>query len=285
MFVTSPAANKSPQPVDEPAAVLGFPGYVRRVLRWPGLVSHLVKGVVLSRSLGRPSDALRVAKWQADLLRCCGVELVVKGQPSEEPCLWVSNHISWLDAPVLGSLASTVFVAKHEVSEWPVIGDLVKGGGTIFIKRGANQANAVRDEMVGCLNAGRSVVVFPEATTTRGDRVSYLFPRLMSAALLADVPVQPVTVDYGLGSRGQQLAPYVDDMRFLPHLKGLLSEKKLVCTVEFLPLIDEPTSRDALASKVRQVLAHNLQLPAGQRQKNDINLAELVQFLKSRHGI
>lgn len=277
MFATLPAVSSATKP--------SVVEQLRLLRRWPVLAGHLVKGVLLSRTLGRVSDELRVAKWQADLVGCCGVELEVIGEPTTETGLWVANHISWLDAPVLGSLASNVFVAKDEVREWPVVGNLVKYGGTIFIKRGANQVNNVRDQMVERLVEGRNVVVFPEATTTVGDRISYLFPRLMSAALIADVPVQPVAVRYSLGDCGNHLAPYVDDMRFLPHLQGLLRQKRLVCTVEFLPPIDEPITRDELASRVRQAIASNLHLPASTRQKLDIDLSQLIRFLKSRHGI
>lgn len=277
MFATLPAVSNTAKP--------SVVEQLRLFRRWPVLAGHLAKGVLLSRTLGRASDELRVAKWQADLVRYCGIEIEVKGEPIAEASLWVANHISWLDAPVLGSLASSVFVAKDEVREWPVVGNLVKYGGTLFIKRGANQVNNVRDQMVERLAEGRNVVVFPEATTTVGDRISYLFPRLMSAALIADVPVQPVAVRYSLGDCGNYLAPYVDDMRFLPHLQGLLRQKKLVCTVEFLPVIDEPISRDELASRVRQSIASHLNLPASRQQKLDIDLPKLIRFLKSRHGI
>ena len=60
----------------------------------------------------------------------------VHGTIPREPALWVSNHISGLDVAVLGSGARIFFLAKAEVEKWPILGNLAKGGGTLFIKRG-----------------------------------------------------------------------------------------------------------------------------------------------------
>ena len=277
MFVTLPVAKTH--------HFCGLLGRWRQLRRWPVLLVHLFKGLLLVRTLGRASDQRRLAKWQADLIRCCGIELVVKGRPMEETSLWAANHISWVDAPVLGSLASNVFVAKKELQNWPLLGDLVRSGGTLFIKRGANQANQIRDQMVEILQSGRNVVIFPEATTTAGGEVSYVFPRLLSASLIAAVPVQPVSIHYSLGDNGQNVAPYIDDMRFLPHLQGLLRQGKIICTVEFLAPLTDGSSRDGLANQLRQRIAHNLRLPASDNQKSDIDVPKLLRFLKARHGI
>ena len=42
----------------------------------------------------------------------------------ETPTLIVSNHASYLDIIILGSLFKTSFVAKKEVSRWPLLGIL-----------------------------------------------------------------------------------------------------------------------------------------------------------------
>jgi 1-acyl-sn-glycerol-3-phosphate acyltransferase len=278
MSVISPVPNS-------PTAGLRIHGNIRQLWRWPLLAGQIVKGLALVKTLGQASDEVRIAKFQADLVELMGVHVRVLGKPTDQAALWACNHISWIDAPILGSFPNCVPVAKQEVEEWPVIGDLVKSGGTVFIKRGANQANTVRDRMAELLDAGRNVIVYPEGTTTAGDQVSYVFPRLLSAATQADVPIQPVTIRYGLAENGEDIAPYIDNMKFLPHLRRVLAEKQLQCTVEFLPLIDSAQPRDQLANELRQTLAENLSLAASDNQKQDINLRELIAFLKARHGI
>lgn len=278
MSVTSPVINNASLPV-----TLG--GNLREAGRWPLLLAHLLKGIALVKTLGYASDEVRIAKYQADLVSLIGVNVRVLGQPVDETSLWACNHISWVDAPIIGSFPGCVSVAKHEVSEWPLIGDLVKAGDTLFIKRGANQANQVRDQMVEVLDEGRNVVVYPEATTTAGNQISYVFPRLLSAATLAAVPIQPISVRYSNAANGESIAPYIDNMDFLPHLRRLMAEKRLDCTIEFLPLIDSAQPRDAIANELRQCLANNLALPATNNQKSEIDLGALIAFLKSRHGI
>lgn len=48
------------------------------------------------------------------------------GTIPREPALWVSNHISWLDIAVLGSGARVFFLAKAEIENWPILGNLAK---------------------------------------------------------------------------------------------------------------------------------------------------------------
>ena len=48
--------------------------------------------------------------------------------------LWVSNHVSWLDIPVVGSVAPVFFLSKAEIGKWPIFGRLAKAGGTLFIQ-------------------------------------------------------------------------------------------------------------------------------------------------------
>ena len=49
--------------------------------------------------------------------------------------LYISNHLSYLDIPILGSKYPVRFVAKSEVENWPLFGFLAKLGRTIFISR------------------------------------------------------------------------------------------------------------------------------------------------------
>ena len=47
----------------------------------------------------------------------------------------VSNHLSYVDGIVLGSIFPVVFVSKREVKKWPLIGLWTSLCGTIFINR------------------------------------------------------------------------------------------------------------------------------------------------------
>lgn len=79
------------------------------------------------------------------------------------------------------------FLSKAEVGQWPVIGWLARQAGTLFIKRGGGQARAIKASIAQCLQAGESVMVYPEGTTSTGVAVLPMHGLLMSAAHLAGV--------------------------------------------------------------------------------------------------
>lgn len=86
---------------------------------------------------------------------------------SIEAKIIVSNHMSYLDIPILLSRGSSVFLAKKEVSQWPLIGFIARKAGVIFVDR--NNLNSRADSILkiqAALRCGLSVVVFPEGTTS-----------------------------------------------------------------------------------------------------------------------
>ena len=54
------------------------------------------------------------------------VEVVGKSNLNNTTKLYVSNHLSYLDIPVLGSTLNGRFIAKNEISNWPIFGYLSK---------------------------------------------------------------------------------------------------------------------------------------------------------------
>ena len=80
----------------------------------------------------------------------------------------MSNHISWLDIAVLGSGARVFFLAKAEIEKYYILGNLAKGGGTLFIKRGSGDSIKIREQITEFLKQNIPVLFFPEATTTDG---------------------------------------------------------------------------------------------------------------------
>ena len=79
------------------------------------------------------------------LLRIWGIDLEVRGQPVVywSCCSWSSNHISWLDILVIHATRHCRFVSKSELRDWPVLGTLATGGGTLYIQR-AQRKDAMR---------------------------------------------------------------------------------------------------------------------------------------------
>ncbi len=87
------------------------------------------------------------------------------------PVMFVSNHSSWVDIPVLGGVLPACFVAKGEVAGWPLIGTVARLGRTVFISRNRGAMAREAEMMPGGGGAGDNLILFPEGTTSDGSRV------------------------------------------------------------------------------------------------------------------
>jgi lyso-ornithine lipid O-acyltransferase len=133
--------------------------------------------------------------------RILGMRVTLQGpRPANGPALIAANHASWLDIVAFSALLPVVFVAKQEVASWPFFGTLSKLGQTIFINRESRHATGrARNQMKEALAQGRLVILFPEGTSSDGNRVLPFRSSLVGAAEEASgggVPVIPATIAY-----------------------------------------------------------------------------------------
>ena len=147
----------------------------------------------------RLAHALPVA-FHRFLLRLLGVRLHVSGRIGpERPLLIVANHVSWLDILTLTAVAPVRFVSKAEVARWPLIGWLARLQRSVFIDRNdRSTVGGKASEVVQALRAGDVVVVFPEGTTSDGNRVLFFKSGLLGAVREAmgtdPLHVQPLSI-------------------------------------------------------------------------------------------
>lgn len=212
---------------------------------------HLLLGAVLAVFCGAAFVQYRryqqpvIRWWHRRFCNILSLDIRVQGTPAPGHAMWVSNHVSWLDIPVLGSHFPVYFLSKAEVAEWPVVGWLARVAGTLFIRRGSGDAGQVTTQLATHLREGRNVLFFPEGTTTDGHRLKRFFHKLFAAAVEAEVPIQPVLLSYC--TEDDELhphAPFVGDDEFLSHAIDILKGNRIVVNVRVLPL--EPLAgRDA----------------------------------------
>lgn len=236
--------------------------WIRLVGRLSGFVVFLASTCALAIAL-RLADLFRAepvdrSPWSAFCFRracqCLGFRIFVHGHPAENNALYVANHISWSDIPILGAITPMRFLSKAEVGAWPVIGWLARQAGTLFIERGNGQARRVKTQIKQCLDAGESVLVFPEGTTSAGVTVLPMHGLLLTAAKTAGKPIQPVTIGYRRAHRPDSLAPFIGDDSFHHHLIRLLKQKPMRVDVVIHPALDasEADSTQQLAALVHQ---------------------------------
>jgi len=176
------------------------------------------------------------------------IQIRVEGEARVQPgSLIVANHVGSPDIFILSACFKGFFVAKAEISDWPLFSWLVKLGLTIFADRSKrHQVKAVIGEIEERLNAGHSVILFPEAQATDGTDVMPFKSAVFEAAVLASRPVVPVTICYHDG-HNPTIAYYGNS--FFEHIIRLLKTPWLKATVTIFPEISAALSRQALAEK------------------------------------
>lgn len=226
------------------------------------LLIHVVTGILLAvpfvhRSIKPGTFAATLTLWwHRRLCDIFAVRVSIEGEMNTPPTLFVANHISWFDIPVLGSRVPVHFLSKDEVNSWPIIGWLAVRTGTLFIKRGARGAaqQSIQD-ICEVLQGGNHVIIFPEATTTDGQTVKRFHSRLLQAAIEAGVKVQPIALTYPHPGGVHPNAPFIGDTQLLDSTLRMMSENRMDARLSFLPAIDTSGhNRDELAEITGQMV-------------------------------
>jgi 1-acyl-sn-glycerol-3-phosphate acyltransferase len=150
-----------------------------------------VNGADIAWAIGR-----RTMGWPTRLaarIRTYGRERV----PATNGLVYAANHMHWLDIPVLGvtSPRNIDFVAKFEAVVFPGLGRYLRWHGTIAVRRGESDRDAVR-QMRQSAREGRVVGLFVEGTRNTSGRPGTAQPGAAMIALQEGVPVVPIAI-YG----------------------------------------------------------------------------------------
>jgi 1-acyl-sn-glycerol-3-phosphate acyltransferase len=107
------------------------------------------------------------------------------------------NHLHWIDVPIVGALSprNLDFVAKFEAVSFPGLGRFLAWHGTIAVRRGESDREAVR-AMRAAARAGHVLGLFVEGTRQRNGRPGAAQPGAAMVAIQEDVPVVPAAI-YG----------------------------------------------------------------------------------------
>ena len=210
-------------------------------------------------------------RYHRTVARILGLDVRVLGtRPAGSSVLYVVNHSSWLDIVVLSTVLPGRFVAKKEVAAWPVVGILAKLQRSVFVARERRDAGRHRDQLARCLEAGDSLILFPEGTSSDGNAVlpfkSALFAVAEKAVAGAPPRVQPVSLAYTrlngmpLGRHLRPFFTWYGDMALGGHLWRAVGMGPLTAVVQ----LHEPVtiagfaSRKALAAHCQDVVAGGL---------------------------
>jgi 1-acyl-sn-glycerol-3-phosphate acyltransferase len=202
-----------------------------------------------------------VGWWSAKLLRIAGVATRVEGTPpveGEVGAMIAANHVSWLDIFAVSSVRPTRFIAKSEIRDWPLAGWVVERAGTIFIRRERRHDTVRINERVhDALMQGDRVGLFPEGTTTEGDRLLKFHSSLFEPAIANRARVHPCAIRYEQadGTPCRAMA-YVGELSFMQSLGLALRQRGVVARLAFAPVIEtEGRTRREVAAAARNSVA------------------------------
>uniref|UniRef100_A0A7S2YNN3 Phospholipid/glycerol acyltransferase domain-containing protein n=1 Tax=Entomoneis paludosa TaxID=265537 RepID=A0A7S2YNN3_9STRA len=171
------------------------------------------------------------------------------------PCLYVANHGSWLDIPIVCTVLQPVFkfIAKGDLKNVPGIGQQLRGGKHILIDREdkRSQLKTFKDG-IGWLKKGVPLMAFPEGTRSKSGRLLKFKGGTFSMARKTGVPIVPLTI-----SHSYSVWPFYG---LLPTQRG---SKKLHVHVHD-PIESEGRSEEELAALVKDAFFSTLpesQLP------------------------
>lgn len=239
----------------------------RLLYRLPWLSLQLLIGLPLTllsflppftrlQFFGRSVNEILRAWWAGSICRIFGLRRRVSGRLAPGAQLIAANHISWIDIPVLHSLAAMGFVAKAEIERWPLAGPLARVGETVFHHRGSHDsARGVVDVMAERLRAGRKVAIFPEGGILPGPGIKRFHARLFAAVQATGAPVQPVMLRYLRSGVLDEDITFRPGERFAGNVLRLLGRPPCVVEVWILPPISPAElPRRELARRVQSAV-------------------------------
>ncbi len=139
--------------------------------------------------------------WSKYLLKYIGATLHVTGKenlPKEGPVVYIANHQSFSDIPLLCNVLDTVqtgFIAKDSLSKVPLYGEWIDLVRSVYINR-ENPRESVKaiNKGVDYIKNGYSLVIFPEGTRSQAAEIGEFKKGSTKLATKPGVPIVPITL-------------------------------------------------------------------------------------------
>jgi lyso-ornithine lipid O-acyltransferase len=166
------------------------------------------------RTPSAPRALATLAGWCRWALPWLGLQVEVEGTLPDTPCVYIANHRTYLDVPVLAGVLRAAFLSRADVATWPVIGPVARLTEVVFVDReDPHDRKRAARRLMQRLGSG-SVVVFPEGTTTGAPLPAPFRAGLFRHVHAVSVPIVPVTLRYS-----DRRAYWVEELNAWQHFR------------------------------------------------------------------
>ena len=171
-----------------------------------------------------------IPHWSRGILHITGVRLSVEGLdniPKEGPCVFVANHRSYYDIPLLLASLDKPYgiLAKEELEKIPLLSRWMKLLGCVFVQRDDVRASVrALNDATAIVESGRSFIIFPEGTRYKGEEggAGEFKAGAFRIAVKTETPVVPVAISGARGlfeAHGNRTTPGTVRIRVLPPIQ------------------------------------------------------------------
>jgi len=177
-------------------SLLRTPRRIYRVLALAAVFAYSILEVLITRPRTRALRAAWLSRIGNRLLRTQDITFTTVGPVPMHGAV-ITNHLTYVDIIIHGSIRPCVFVSKIELRKTPVFGWVSMMAGTIYIDRASSRAGSITKAAEGMSKGFRDnlpVVFFPEGTTGVGDVPTLPFRSVLLHLAIADK--QPVTAGF-----------------------------------------------------------------------------------------
>jgi 1-acyl-sn-glycerol-3-phosphate acyltransferase len=187
-------------------------------------------GIPYTLLIGDISLLYKAAMWIANAgVRAAGIKTEVTGLvnvPAGRPCIFMCNHVSNLDPPVVLPLlpGRSSVLLKKELMSIPILGRAMRMGQFVPVERGGKR-DAAQDSVIAAgkaLAEGLNILVFPEGTRSKDGRLSTFKKGPFFLAMQTMAPIVPIVISgtQSMMKKGSwAIKPGVARMHLLPAIE------------------------------------------------------------------
>ena len=228
---------------------------------------HLLLGFVICLAmiiLPKNISNRLIQYWAKRLLHILKIKITLSGAVlkflGKESYLVISNHISWLDIPVIFSLKPITFVSASNIKTWPIIGIFAKISGAIFIDRLRKSSlpeviQAMNDHFK---NDKQSICIFPESVTSNGYQVLPFKSNLFQSAFESNKLLLPLSIKYKENNVLTNRTSFHGSTTLFQSFKRIAKSNLIEVVVDIGQTVKPTQSRKELSLKLQEVIAFKI---------------------------